>query len=179
MMRRHLLPTAIALALILALARPAGSTEICGNHIDDDSDGLADNGCNPAAVTGVDESPLRSAAGTIAPKTGQLIYPEPPDLTPNVAYGPPLMFQRTYMSQYDPGYNDPGATDFRAPLGYGWQHTYMSWLDKDTTPNPDQVIVHLTTGQDVLFTYSQTSGGYDEYTPQPGYHFAYLRQSTS
>jgi RHS repeat-associated protein len=55
----------------------------------------------------------------------------------------------------------------------------MSWLDRDTTPNPDEVIVHLSTGQDVLFTYVSTSGGYDYYAPQPGHHVNHLRQSTT
>tara|TARA_R110000868_G_scaffold399120_1_gene672710 strand:+ start:404 stop:628 length:225 start_codon:yes stop_codon:yes gene_type:complete len=69
------------------------------------------------------------------------------------------------MSQYEPGYLDPADTDFRAPLGYGWQHNFMSWIDGSGST----VVLHATTGQDVLFTFDTNAGGYDIYQPQAGY----------
>ena len=71
------------------------------------------------------------------------------------------------------------APVWRRPLGERWQHTYMTWLDKYTAPTPDQVVVHTSYGQDILFKYASTAGGWDTYTPQPGHHFHYLRQRTT
>lgn len=182
MLRQAILVLA-ALAALLFVPKRAVATEICGNGIDDNSNGLADEGCRPSGVPGVrgvHESPLPGhLTGFVSPKTGQLVWTEPPDLAPNVPYGPPLTFTRMWLGQYDPGYNDPGATDYRAPLGHRWHHNFMGWLDLDTTPNPDEVVVHLTTGQDVLFTFDSNAAGYDYYTPQPGYYVDYLRQNTS
>lgn len=71
------------------------------------------------------------------------------------------------------------APAWRKPLGERWQHTYMTWLDKYTAPTPDQVVVHTSLGQDILFKYASTASGWDTYTPQAGHHFHYLRQRTT
>jgi RHS repeat-associated protein len=71
------------------------------------------------------------------------------------------------------------APAWRRPLGERWSHTYLTWLDKYTAPTPDQVVVHTSRGQDILFKYASTASGWDLYTPQPGHHFTYLRQRTT
>jgi RHS repeat-associated protein len=181
-MRRVHIHVIVSLAAALA-ARAARAAETCGDQVDNDGDNLADEGCNPTGTTGVCESPLAcSRAGSIAPISGQLVLPVEPDVAPHVAYGPGIPFVRTYLSLYDPGYANLGAgaaTDYKAPLGYRWHHNYMSWLKLDTAPNPDEAFVHLVTGQDVQFTYASTDGTYNFFTPQPGYHFDYLRQKIS
>ena len=96
------------------------AVEVCGDGIDNDSDGIADNGCYPTGVTGVCESPLSCAqTGAVAPISGQLVYHEAVDLAPRVPYGPSIALRRSYMSQYEPGYASPGDTDF---------HTLGLWL---------------------------------------------------
>ena len=157
-----------------ALAAP----EICGNGLDDDADLLVDEQCYPGLTTGQCESPLSCAdTGDISPSTGSLHYSLPPDISPGVPFGPGIGFRRFYVSQYAPG---GGAPAYRKPLGERWGHTYMSWLDKNTTPNPDQVVIHLPRGQDAMFQYTGTASGWDEYkTFQPGFHFQYLRQRTT
>ena len=174
-MTKHILPmTLLAIASTWATTGRATAAEICGDGIDNDADGIADDGCNTTGVTGVCESPLDcSVTGSVAPLTGQLVYSEPPDLAPTVPYGPSIAFQRTYMSKYEPGYNDPADTDFRAPMGYGWHHNFMSWIDTENVAS-DEALVHSVTGQEVLFTESTSGGGYQYYTPQPGFHFEYL-----
>lgn len=155
----------------------ASAAEVCGDTVDNDSDLMADEGCSPAAVTGVDENPLDPAlTGSVAPKSGNLTYALPPDVAPTVPYGPPLIFQRTYISEFDAGGSAPA---YRKSLGPRWQHNFMSWLDVNTTPSPDQAIVHTTEGRDVLFQYDSTSGGYTYWVAQEGAHYDYLRQSTS
>jgi RHS repeat-associated protein len=180
-MRTRLLAT-LLLGLLAVVARPDHTiaTEICGDGQDNDSNSLTDEGCQPHQVSGQTEAPLPSqVTGVVSPKSGQLIWTEPPDLTPSVPYGPPLTFQRTYLSQYDPGYNAPGATDYRAPMGYGWHHGFMGWVDAYPGQSPAKAVVHLITGQDVFFTYASNDGTYDYYTAQAGHHFIYLRQNTS
>lgn len=161
----------IILGLTPFTSSSVGAAETCGNGVDDDSDGLADEGCFPAGVTGVHDSPFSdSVTGYVAPVTGQLIFPERPDLAPRVPYGPSIAFQRTYFSQYEPGYNSPNATNFKAPMGFGWQHSFMSWVELDTTPNPDVAVLHTTSGHDVLFSHDSTGGGEKHFVPQAGYH---------
>ena len=156
--------------------RLALAEEVCGDGQDNDSDGLADDGCYPYGVTGVCESPLScDRHPTVAPATGNLVYWAPPDLSPKVPYGPGIAFRRVYMSKYAPTYADP--SDHKSPMGYRWQHNYMSWLEKKTSPT--RAIVHLTTGRDVRFDYVNTSGGYDNYKAQAGHYYDYLRQNTS
>ncbi|HEU5059948.1 MAG TPA: DUF6531 domain-containing protein, partial [Kofleriaceae bacterium] len=133
----------------LSANKPAAAQEICGNLIDDDNDNPpeVDEGCWSAAITGVCESPLACGrTGAVAPSTGQLVYQEPADIAPRVPYGPPLTLSRTYMSQ------GADQTGYRGSLGKGWRHSFQSWLALDTTPNPDEVVIRLVSGQEVLFT---------------------------
>ncbi len=170
--------TNIRIVIVLAasaLSLDAHAAEICGNGLDDDADLLVDEQCYPGLTTGQCESPLSCAdTGDVSPSTGSLHYSLPPDISPSVPWGPGIGFRRFYVSQYSPG---AGAPTWRKPLGERWGHTYMSWLDKNTTPSPDQVVVHLPRGQDAMFQFTSTVSGWDEYkTFQPGFHFQYLRQ---
>lgn len=153
----------------------ARAAEICGNGIDDDGDLLVDEQCYPGLTTGQCENPLSCGdTGDVSPSTGSLRYQLPPDVSPQVPYGPGIGFHRFYVSQYAPG---GGAPNYRKPFGERWGHSYMSWLDKNTTPAPDQVVIHLPRGQDAMFQFTSTVSGWDEYkTYQPGFHFQYLRQ---
>lgn len=173
----RLLAVTAAAVLLLIVARPVDAAEICGNGVDDDANGLADEGCMPSATTGVCESPLDCGLnGAVGPKSGTLTYDLAADLAPAVPYGPGLSMQRFYTSAYDPG---SGAPAYRKPLGERWQHGYMSWLDKITSSGSTTVVLHTPRGRDVLFTYASTSGGYAYYTPQVGFHVVHLRQATS
>ena len=164
---RRLLSAAIA---ILA-ASPAlvEAQEVCGdldNNADPSTTHLVDEGCNPAAVTGVCESPISCGkTGAVAPKTGQLVYNEPPDIAPRVPYGPPLALSRNYASLA------ADQSGYLGSLGKGWRHSFMGWLDP-VTAETDEVIVRLVTGQEVLFTFDEelSTSSYDVYNPQPGYH---------
>jgi hypothetical protein len=171
----------IVIIATLAVSSAASATpEVCGDGIDNNGNGMADEGCWPSeALGGVCESPMScKTTGYIAPKTGDLVYQLPPDLNPTVPYGPALQFKRTYMSAYA-----PPSTNYRTAMGPRWQHNFQSWLDKSGTT----VIVHLPSGRDVLFTYSTTISGFDYYVGQPGYFVtnpptgqgAYLRQATT
>jgi RHS repeat-associated protein len=169
-MRR--LPAAFAASLLLLCPVTADAQETCGDLVDNDSDGLTDEQCNPAAVTGVCESPIScGTTGAVAPRTGQLVYNEPPDIAPRVPFGPPLALSRNYASL--------AATQsgYLGSLGKGWRHSFMGWLDPSTAET-DEVIVRLTSGQEVLFTYAGEDGTstYDLYTPQPGYNVDTLRR---
>src|SRR5262245_47433606 len=164
----------IAVALV-ALPLTASAAEICGNGQDDDADGLADEGCTALTC----DSPLSCGdTGTVSPSMGALHYTLPPDVAPRVPYGPSISLTRYYLSMYAPG---GGAPAYRKPMGERWGHTYTTWLDKHTTPDPDQVVVHTNRGQDVLFTFTGTAGGWDTYAPQAGSkaQFQYVRQRTT
>jgi len=166
------LATAIALVVVMVTVDLASAAETCGNGIDDDADGYADEGCGFAnSVMGVCESPMSCReTGDIDPVTGAWVYQVPADIAPTVPFGPKFEFKRTFMSQYA-----PPATNYRTAMGNRWQHNFQSWLDKSGT----SVVVHLPSGQDVKFTYTSTPGdGYDYYNAfQPGAHFKHLRQS--
>lgn len=101
--------------LVTALAAPVGAAEICGNGVDDDSDGMADEGCYDLA-SGVCESPLSChETGMVSPLVGSLRYQLPPDVAPKVPFGPGVGLRRFYSSQFWPGitapptYQDKGA----------------------------------------------------------------------
>jgi len=165
----------LAVAGILP-AWQSDAAEICGDLIDNDSpkNGLVDEGCNPSAVTGVCDSPISCGrTGAVAPKTGQLVYHEPPDLAPRSPFGPGLALARVYQSRTADG------TGYRGSLGTGWSHTFQGWLEFNATPNPDEVIVRLTSGQEVFFSWSDDGTDYDEFAPQPGFHLKHLRNYTS
>lgn len=169
---KWLVPSVIGL-LLFGLEVGAHATEVCGDGIDNDANGLTDEGCMPTVTTGVCENPLDCGqTGAVAPKSGALDYVFADDFAPNVPYGPSIALRRTYTSQYAPGGSAPV---YRKPMGERWQHNYMSWLDKSGST----VVLHTTLGQDVLWTYSSTISGYDYYTPQAGFHAQYLRQATS
>ena len=73
------------LALSLLVARPSWATEICGNSIDDDSNGSTDEGCAPTLTTDVCESPLSCMeTGMVSWSTGSLHYDLAPDVAPKV-----------------------------------------------------------------------------------------------
>lgn len=170
-MTRYLLLCTVAGALLLpAHARAA---EICGNDVDDDANGLADEGCYPTLTTGVCESPLSCAdTGMVSPLTGSLRYQLPPDIAPKVPYGPGIGFRRFYTSQYAPSGTAPV---WKKPLGDRWQHTYMAWLTKTGTAPSSTVVLHHR-GQDIYAAYDGSGSGWDVYKPQPGFHVQYLRQ---
>src|SRR3989442_10766760 len=94
----------VVVATVLLAAPAAEATEICGNNIDDDSNGLTDEGCYPTLTTGVCESPLScGTSGMIAWTTGSLHYDLPPDIAPAVPWGPGIGLRRFYASMYAPG----------------------------------------------------------------------------
>jgi RHS repeat-associated protein len=140
----------LALVLVGLASSPAWAQpvpEICGNGIDDDNDGFADEGCYPG-LAGVADSPLPlSDTGLVSPTTGSLYYRLPPDVAPKVPYGPSLALARVYVSKYS-----PPATSWKKPLGDRWQHTFMSWLDDGGAA----LVVHLPSGQDMV---AVTAGG--------------------
>src|SRR5687767_14832489 len=109
----------------VASTRAAGAAEICGNMIDDDGNGITDEGCYPSMRTGVCESPLSCAdTGWVSWTTGSLHYDLPPDVAPKSPYGPDIELRRFYTSMYSPS-AAPGPVN-RSPLGSRWQHNYMS-----------------------------------------------------
>lgn len=167
--------TLFVLGVLMAASTPAGAVaEICGNGVDETpTNGMTDESCDPAGVTGVCESPLDCAkAGRVAPRTGALVYPVLPDVGWKAPYGMSVSFRRFYTSQYAPGYFPGGVSDHQDSLGYRWQHSYASWV---TVVDSTHVVIHTTEGRDVLFTYTSTSGGFDYYTPQKGFYVKHLR----
>jgi hypothetical protein len=173
---RMFLAAVAAVGVVVAHSRVANATEVCGDGIDNNADGQADEGCWPAGVTGVCESPLScERGGAVAPKTGGLVYRLPPDLSPKVPHGIGIAFQRVYMSLYEPGSGLPSATDFKSPLGYGFQHNFMSWVERDN----GKPVLHLPTGQDVRFQFYTTGifFPWPRYWQQAvGYHFQELTE---
>jgi hypothetical protein len=92
-MRATLLRLVLLVLLVLA-ARPerGRAAETCGDGVDNDSDNLADEGCQPHLVHGVVEAPLPTQfAGVVAPISGQLTWTEPPDLNPSVVVLPVMV----------------------------------------------------------------------------------------
>lgn len=145
------------------------TAEICGNGIDDDGNGLTDEGCYPTMTTGVCESPLSCTdTGMVSWSTGSLHYELPPDVSPVVPFGPGIGFRRFYMSMYTPGSNP--STVNHSPMGPGWQHTYMTWVYPYTISTTNYLLHHTSQGRDVLYTKTGSDATYDLYTPQPGDH---------
>jgi RHS repeat-associated protein len=169
--------SALAFAAVVVSSSLASASEICGDGQDNNGNGLTDEGCYPFLTTGVCESPLScDTDGAVAPLSGSLVYQLPADIAPRVPYGPPIAFRRIYTSMYAPA---SGAPAYRKPMGERWQHSYMSWLDKNTGTTPWTIVLHTNHGQDILFTKTSTSPSGDMYTPQTGFHFQYLVQSSS
>src|SRR5688500_20041222 len=126
----------LSVSLLAITASPAVAVpEICGNGVDDDSDGFADESCYPGLL-GMVDSPLEpDDTGLISPSTGSLYYEFPPDVEPLVPFGPSITFIRTYQSMYNPGVSPPA---YKKPLGDRWTHNFMGWvIDNGTT-----IVVH-------------------------------------
>jgi len=69
--------TAALTSLALVIGTPAAFAvpEVCGNGIDDNSNGAADESCASNAVMAICESPLScKTTGDVAPKSGSLVY---------------------------------------------------------------------------------------------------------
>lgn len=88
--RRSALVAVCFLAVSTLISTRAYATaEICGNDIDDDGNGLTDEGCYPTQTTGVCESPLSCGdTGMVSWSTGSVHYDVPPDINPQVPFGP-------------------------------------------------------------------------------------------
>ena len=100
-------PIAIGVFVLFTLASTAHAAEICANGVDDDGDGLADEGCYNLA-SGVCESPLScQETGMVAPLQGNLRYQLPPDVAPKVPFGPGIGLRRFFVSQFWPGISAP------------------------------------------------------------------------
>ena len=167
----------LVLGATLFASSSAVAAEICGNGIDDaPANNYVDEGCFSNWIMGQCPSALScSVGGDTAPVTGAFVYQLPPDIKPTVPFGPSQFeFRRTYMSKYA-----PPATNYRTSMGPRWGHNWQSWLDRSGSPPSSTVVVHLPTGQEVKFSYLNTSGGFDYYTPQAGYHVKWLRQATT
>jgi hypothetical protein len=170
-------PLFVVILAVAGFSSSARAAEICGNDVDDDNNGMTDEGCYPSLTTGVCESPLScGGTGMVSWKTGSLHYTLPPDVAPKVPYGPGIGLRRFYTSMYTPG-TGPSSVN-HTPLGAGWQHTYMTWIDKYSVLTINRVILHTSQGRDVFYTYSSSSGGWDYYTPQAGEHVMSLKQNT-
>ena len=77
---------------------------------------------------------------------------------------------------YSPGANPVSVN--KTPLGPGWQHTYLSFIDRYQTGSTWHIVWH-SNGRDAFYTFSTTSGGWDYYTPQTGDHVMSLRRRTT
>src|SRR6266536_1040207 len=146
---RSLLLSICLIALTASTARAV--PEICGNGIDDDGDGFADESCYPGLTAGMVDSPLSTHdTGMVSPSTGSLYYHLPPDVAPHVACGPSISFVRSYASFYNPGTSPPA---YKKPLGDRWVHNYMGWVVDNTTT----LVIHMPSGQDVYALKTGTS----------------------
>lgn len=157
-----------------AFSLEARAAEICGNSIDDDADGYADEGCYPTLTTGQCESPLSCGdTGMVSPTTGSLHYSLDPDVSPKVPYGPGIGFRRFYLSQYAPS---GGAPAYKTALGPRWGHTYATWIDDASAGGPAKIILHTTQGQDVLMNKTSSDATWEYFTPTPGHHFKEVKR---
>ena len=166
-------------ALLAVQARPAdATTEICGNGIDDDGNGMTDEGCYPTLTTSVCESPLSCGdTGMVSWSTGSLHYDLPPDIAPAVPYGPGIGLRRFFTSM-DTAATNPTSVN-HTPMGPHWNHTYMTWVYVFTDGGGTHRIVHHTSqGRDVYYTRSTVNGCIETYTPQAGDHVLSMTNDT-
>ena len=178
MTRSSILLRAIAIAALLG-SRAEATGEICGNGIDDDGNGLTDEGCYPTLTTGLCESPLSCGdTGMVSWSTGSLHYDLPPDIAPAVPYGPGIGFRRFYTSMYSPSGAEPTTVN-HTPLGPNWQHTYMTWLYAFNDGTTNRIVLHTSSGRDVYYTDAGACGSYECYTPQAGDHVLSLKVDTA
>jgi RHS repeat-associated protein len=174
----------LSIATVLAVvasssSRAEATPEICGNDIDDNNNGLTDEGCYPTLTTGVCESPLSCTdTGMVSWLTGSLHYDMPPDIAPLVPYGPGIGFRRFYTPAYSPGGAGPSSVN-HTPLGPGWQHTYMTWIDTYSVGGTQRVVLHTNQGRDVFYTDAGLCGTFECYTPQAGDHVLSLSKDPS
>ncbi len=177
-MKRFIWVAVIALVAVAGASERASATEICGNDIDDDNNGAIDEGCAPTLTTGVCESPLScDLTGMISWSTGALHYDLPSDVTPDTPFGPHIGMRRTYVSMYTPG-TGPASVN-HAPMGARWQHTYMSWVDRYQVAGVYKIVLHRGNGTEIYATYSSTTGGWESYTPQSGFHVMSIKRNTA
>src|SRR5262249_43613191 len=156
---------------VVAMGGAARASEICGNGIDDDGNGMADEDCYPS-MSSVCESPLScSDPGWVSWSTGSIHYDLPPDVAPKSPYGHDIPFRRFYTSQYAP---DISSWVNTAPLGPRWQHNYMSWIHMQD--DPLVAALHTPDGRDVVFNATGSTGIWVYYAPQAGQHYQYLRR---
>jgi hypothetical protein len=135
---------------LFASRASAQTAEVCGNGVDDDGDGFADEGCYPGLTNPLVDSPLSTAdTGLISPSKGALYYPMPADIAAKTPYGPPLALRRTYVSMNNPGATPPPS---RKPMGDRWIHNFMSWIDDFGST----LVIHLPTGQEITATLLST-----------------------
>ena len=171
-MRLRQLLILLASSTIALDALDADAAETCGNGVDDDADGIADEGCYPTLTTGQCESPLSCVeTGMVSPTTGSLRYGLDPDLAPRVPWGPGIGFRRVYLSQFAPG---GGAPAYRTSLGPRWGHTYATWID--SLSSPTRAVLHTAQGQDVLLNKTSSDATWDYFTPTPGHHFKQFKR---
>jgi RHS repeat-associated protein len=166
----------IMAGLVVAHAASAFAAELCGNGLDDNANGLTDEGCWNL-TSGQCESPLSCGeTGSVSPKHGRLRYSLPPDVAPKVPYGPGIGFRRTYLSEFEPSST---TAPWMRPLGNHWQHTYMTWILKTGAAPSSSLVMHTSQGQDIRAAYASSAGGWDTYSPQAGVHYQYIRQRTT
>jgi YD repeat-containing protein len=176
-MRKIVYCAAFALATVVAAPRVHAQAEVCGNGIDDNNNGLTDEGCYPTLTSGVCESPLSCGeTGMMSWSTGSLHYDLPPDIAPAVPYGPGIGFRRFYTSMYTAGVNPTSVN--HTPLGPNWQHTYMTWLYAFNDGTHNRIILHTSQGRDVDYVDAGACGSYECYTPQAGDHVLQLYVQT-
>jgi RHS repeat-associated protein len=169
-----------SLVMVAALsARAHATVEICGNGVDDDLNGLTDENCYSPMVTGVCESPLSCGdTGMVSWSTGSLHYDLPPDIAPQVPYGPGIGLRRFATPSYLPAGAAPSSVNHQ-PMGPGWQHTYMTWLYRHVdNDGHTRITLHTSQGRDVLYTMGTANGCIEPYTPQAGDHVMSLQNDT-
>ncbi len=170
-----ILRNALIAIAILAPTQAEAGPEICGNDIDDDGNGLTDEGCYPSQTTGICESPLSCGdTGMVSWTTGSLHYDLPPDIAPAVPFGPGIGFRRFITPSYSPAGLTFGSVN-EQPLGPGWGHTYMTWLDAYTVGPTNYIVLHTSQGRDVLYTETGACGSDTCYAPQAGDHVMSLK----
>lgn len=167
-----LLLSSIVLSIVLS-STAVHAAEICGNSLDDDSDGKTDEDCYPSMRSGVCASPLSCMdTGWVSWTTGSLHYDLPADVAPASPFGPLIGLRRFYTSMYAPSAPSgfPAPVN-RTPLGPRWQHNYMSWIDRPS--DPAVRILHTPQGEDVraTFTGSDEFGMYNYFQVQQGHHY--------
>lgn len=158
--------------VLVASTRGYAGPEVCGNGIDDDGNGLTDEGCYPSLKTAVCESPLScDDTGWVSWSTGSLHYDLPADVAPQSPYGPDIALRRFYTSRYAPPAT-PSSVN-RTPLGGRWQHNYMSWIDKTSDGG---FVIHTPQGEDIV-AYPGGEGDISFHVLQPGQHvYHWLRE---